>query len=151
MLVNWNVNKTDKYRSGKKEKLNRTASGSTTKVKFENEMAEALGISLDDDVFDTNNILERLNEMENSLIDHPNQQNFYEYKAFIKMLAEKLLKHAFKKAILRDSKKRQYEIIKTIDDEMAKLYGAIVQNSPNRQKISVIVGTIKGIILDLTV
>lgn len=151
MLIKWNLNKTENSSSKKKERIKlNSKSGSNSKI-FEEEFNEAMRISKTTKEFDFQDYLENLNDLENNLLNNPNPENFADYKYYVKLVSNKLLKNAFKMSSIKDIRKKEYYYIKTIDDNLGQLFNAIMKKTENREKIISLVGSIKGLIMDLKV
>jgi uncharacterized protein YaaR (DUF327 family) len=151
VLIKWSLNKTENSSSKKKERIKFTGKSGNKNILFEEELNEALYVSKTSQNFDSDFYLENLDTLENNLIANPDQENYKEYKQYIKMISNKLLKNAFKLSTVKDSRKKQYNYIKIIDDNLNQLFNAIMQKTGNREKIVSLIGSIKGIILDLKV
>jgi len=151
VLIKWNLNKTENSSSKKKERIKlNSKSGSNSKI-FEEEFNEAMRISKTTKEFDFQDYLENLNDLENNLLNNPNPENFADYKYYVKLVSNKLLKNAFKMSSIKDIRKKEYYYIKTIDDNLGQLFNAIMKKTENREKIISLVGSIKGLIMDLKV
>ncbi|MDH4199068.1 MAG: YaaR family protein [Spirochaetia bacterium] len=142
--------RTDKTQTRKKEKLKTGGTRDKNKL-FADQINEAIEVSKSPELFDFDFFMDNLEDIENKFIENPDSANFFEYKTYLKTVAGKIIQNAYKKISLKDSKKKQYEIVKVIDKNLDELYQLIMQKSANKQKISIIMGNIKGLILDLSV
>lgn len=150
MLINWDLNKTEKSETKRKGRIPGKKSIAGTNKIFENEFQSALENISTGDSMNIDIILNELNEIENRLIDNPNSSNFFEFQSFIKEVSGKLINKAFKLVHFNDSKKKQYEYVRIIDEKLKELYSQILKKDGNKTKISIIMGNIRGIILDLS-
>ncbi|MDH4262673.1 MAG: hypothetical protein OEV78_06500, partial [Spirochaetia bacterium] len=96
MLIKWNLNKTDNSSAKKKERIKYSGISASSSKIFEEELNEALYVSKISKNFDSEFYLENLEMLENNLIANPDQDNYKEYKHYIKMISNKLMKNAFK-------------------------------------------------------
>jgi uncharacterized protein YaaR (DUF327 family) len=150
VLINWDLNKTEKSETKRKGRIPGKKSSAGTNKIFENEFQSALENISTGDSMNIDIILNELNEIENRLIDNPNSSNFFEFQSFIKEVSGKLINKAFKLVHFNDSKKKQYEYVRIIDEKLKELYSQILKKDGNKTKISIIMGNIRGIILDLS-
>lgn len=151
MLIKWNLNKTDNTSAKKKDRIKFSGISADSHKIFEAELNEAMAVSKTSPDVDFEFYLENLEAVENKLISNPNRENFNEYRQYVKMIGDKLMKNAFKMSSIKDMRKKQFNFIKIVDENLSQLFNAIMQKSENRDKIISLVGAIKGIILDLKV
>lgn len=151
MLIKWNLNKTDNTASKKKDRIKFSVSAGDRNKIFEEELNEAMFVSKTTQKFDSEFYLDNLETIENNLISNPSRENYAEYRNYIKMISNKLVKNAFKLSTVKDMRKKEYNFIKIIDDNLKQLYNTIMQKTDNREKIISLIGNIKGIILDMKV
>ena len=88
---------------------------------------------------------------ERNLLDFPSTQTFEEYKSNVKDLLSLLIKKSFTIKVYKDARKREYEVVRTVDSSLQQLYSEIAKKSQTMDRSLSILGKIRGLLLDLHV
>lgn len=96
-------------------------------------------------------LFDEYNQRENNLLDFPSTKTFEEYKANVKELLSLLLKNSFTIKVYKDAQKREYEVVRTVDNSLQNLYFEIARKSQKMDRSLSILGKIRGLLLDLKV
>ncbi|MES0489681.1 MAG: DUF327 family protein [Leptospirales bacterium] len=100
---------------------------------------------------DVDDMMVKLENLEQNLISEPSVSNYSEYKEQLQKLLKKVMKQAFTIRTFRDLEKREFEVVKVIDRTMKELYSKIAKSDGDLNGVISLLGKIKGIILDIRV
>lgn len=98
-----------------------------------------------------NEMLEELHEYEKNLLQYPNDSNFHVYKKKIREIVSVIIKDAYELKVLRDRSRREFEVMKTMDQNLHQLFQNLMKQNPDLDAILKNLGDIRGILLDLQV
>ena len=89
-----------------------------------------------------------LNRIQKELVEHPNLQVFSQYKDEVRTLAREIMNQAVKLHRFEDKRKREFEVIKVVDDKLMTLWHQVT--SPGNEVNAALrtMGEIRGILLE---
>jgi len=99
---------------------------------------------------DIGELIVKLDKAEDELVNSPGELAFAEYRDKVRALLAKLLDEAYRINITKD-RRREYETVRVVNENLSHLYKTVINRNKEVQELVQIIGTIRGILMDIAV